>query len=172
MILNNHVCIKLSAQDQAIFRSITQASPLPEGNVLPEDMFCTILYANQPIDGFILNEQKHVVIIEGADIRYDPKLNMKNVVITLDAPTLIKRREEICKEYNVKPIKDFDSAIVLIYDLPAYNKLTKWYINNCIINTFNGEYKGSAITLQGESLVSTDGNSGLTADLTILNSMA
>lgn len=171
MIMLNHVGIKLSPQDQAIFRSIMQSSPIPMGNVLPEDMCVTIIYADKPLEGFILDESRHIVIIEGAEIRYDPKLNMKNVVVTLDAPTLEKRRDEICRQYNVKPLKDFSPTMTLIYDLPPYNPKTKWFINNCIINAFNTEYKGTAITLEGEFIVSTDANSGDTSDLTILNSL-
>lgn len=168
MIPGNKLCIALSPQDKAIMKKILQASPLTIGTADADDLHVTLLYADKPLEGFDSDDSRHVCPISGAYIVYDSALDMRNLILELDAPTLEARREEVLHKYGVRPLKTFSPRITLLYDMPPYNPKIKWYINQ-LINSFNSEYVGYCMTLQGEYIEDTDNSMRDPSDLTVLH---
>lgn len=156
VIVNNHVAVSLVPEDEALMTQIMQGCPI-QRTVRPEDMECTIIYANKSLTGFVPQpEIVHFATITGAQLWYDPVMKIRDLVVTLDSPSLAKRREEIIQQYGVESIygTQYFPHMALVYSMPDYASSYKWWINT-ILNEFNAHYKGSVIRFSAEFVEST-----------------
>ena len=152
---NNHVSVNLLDEDERVFESVLSGCPLPR-RVAAKELDCTILYSDAPLLNFVPSPDLiHTTIITGAQIWYDPVLRVKDLVVTLDAPTLLARRMEIMEQYGVKSLYgDFFPHMTLAYNVPDFNSSYKWWINS-ILNEFNDRYKNMPLRFTMERVEST-----------------
>jgi len=156
VIQNNHVAVSLVAEDEKIMASIMQGCPI-QRPVRPEDLECTIIYADKPIYDFVPQPGiVHSAVITGAQMWYDPVMKIRDLVVTLDAPTLVARRDEIMRTYGVESLygEHYFPHMALVYNMPDFSSSYKWWINN-ILNDFNGKYKNFVLRFDNETIEST-----------------
>ena len=157
IIDNNHVSVTLIPEDMKALGLITHDSPL-QRIVRPEDMQCSIIYAKAPITGFVPKPDViYSTVVTGAQIWYDPVIKSRDLVVTLDAPSIVERRNEIMKTHNAEPTDDvhFFPHITLVYSMPDYAHNYKWWIN-LILETFNVRFKDVVIRFSNESIGATE----------------
>jgi len=153
---NNRVSLKLVESDRVSLANIVSQCPF-NNPVKAEDFRVTLLYSKTSIENFVPENKMHNTVITGASIWYDDYYGINSLVITLDAPTLHNRRQEIIKQYNAMPLSEnYVPHITLVYNLPPWKRPKyRWWVNQ-VIDNFEMNYKNKIIRLYGEEIQSTD----------------
>lgn len=152
---NNRVYLDIVREDKDALANLV--SQCPFNPVLPENLAVSLIYSKSSIENFKPKDTIHNVVIAGARVWFDPYYRINSFVILLDAPSLVKRRNEIIKEYDAIPFfSEYVPHITVVYNLPPYKRPKyRWWVNQ-MIDTFESRHKGNIIRLKNESVQSTD----------------
>lgn len=155
IIANNHVSVSLADQDaKTMLGNYLQSSPMPARRSV-DDLHVTILFSEAPISNFNLRSDGiYSAFITGAALWVDPYKQITDLVVTLDSPDLVLRRQTILAELGQSPDWNYEPHLTLAYDMPPRNESYRWWVNE-VLNAFNSRYKGQLIRLNNESLSST-----------------
>lgn len=157
-IPKNHVFARLQDEEvRLLFKPYLSQSPFR--SVEPEDLTTTILCAEGSVSENLLRpEAIYTATVVGAQTWWDSYLGVKDIVILLDSPDLLKRHAQIKDQSGLNSVYDtYVPHIVLAYDIPNPTPRNRWWFNE-ILQQFSTRYKGTVIRFSDESVEDSAGN--------------